>query len=233
MYLKTAPTFRKDFMSEHPLLEKIANTIKSGNLSALEKPDFSPGRIQKTYLCFQMLVGSMREHVIKNIKAPLRKALITGKTFSQVMKTLSLVIKRLPEVTKGNTAFKKTHNIANIEDRFFQYEDNLGREDMFRAVIKLLKAEIEHDGFYYGVRYDWWLEQHIIMVLTGEWLTRLEGEPTTCWQEPEPYGGKHTIIDALQRNREKIIDLLGEEWKWMKTMNYEEGACRKLITTKS
>ena len=206
---------------EHPLWEAILKEGKKGKTDPSEYAHLMAGRTPKFLLAFKMLRGAGRKYVIERVKAPLRKALVTGKTLSQVIKTLKLITSRLPEPTPENCGFLKTHLLMKIEDKFFQYENNLGREEMFRAVIKLLKAEIEHDG-YYQARYDFWLEEHIKMILTGEWLPRVENSPDICWREPTPYGGKHTIVHAIQKNKDKIIDLLGEEWQWLKSNSYEK-----------
>jgi len=161
-----------------------------------------------------VLTGKMRGYIIKKVKAPLQKALETGKNLSQVMKVIRIITDRMPLLTKKNKTCKKTALLGLIEERFFRCSSI--KQEMFKGTFKLLKFEIEHDGWYGGV-YDFLLEQHIMMVLTGEWPSRWENIPfPQYWKESRPYGGKHTIISAIQRNREKIIDLLGEEWAWLR-----------------
>lgn len=157
---------------------------------------------------------------MEKVKAPLQKALETGKSLSQVMKVIKIVTDRMPLLTKKNMMCKKTALMELIEARFFKYSPN--KPEMFRGLFKVLKFELEHDGWYQGA-YDFLLEQHIMMILTGEWPARWENIPfPVLWNEPKPYGGKYTITYAIQQNREKIIDLLGEEWAWLKHSNYSE-----------
>jgi len=206
---------------EHPLWENIVKQAEKGISTPEEFAKAIPSEHRRNLLCFHMLTGRMRKYVIEKVKDPLRKALITGKSLTKIIKTIKLVMGRLPPLTVGNARSKKTYNLMLMENLFFTYEKNPGREDMFRAVLKLLKIEIDHDG-YYEARYDWWLEQHIKMILTGQWLPRIKDCPDICWLEPKPYGGQHTITHAIQKNRKKIIDLLGEEWQWLKEGKYPE-----------
>ena len=192
---------------EYPLWRRIEEKAESGDVSYFKN-------LNPVLYPFYVLTGKMRQYIIKKVKKPLEKAITSGKTFSQVMKTLAIIVKRIPAITPQNRMCKKTALVERMERRFTEY--NRGRPDMFEAAFKLFKFEIEHDGFYQGV-YDFWMEQQILMVLTGEWPSRFENIPfPDLWDEPRPYGGKYTIVSAIQRNREKIIELLGDEWQYLK-----------------
>jgi len=210
---------------EHPLWDIVTAQLKNGDSSGVIPVAID--RVQSKLIGFQVLTGGMRKYIIKKVKDPLRKALITGKSFSQVMRVITIVAKRIPQIYRSNTMQKTTHNLMAIEKQFFEYEDDWQRDDMLRAALKVYKFEIEHDSFFYGYRAEWWFEQQILMVLTGEWETRSEGYPTICWNEPKPYGGKYTIVSAIQRNRERIIEILGEEWHWLKEGKYESHSATK------
>jgi len=190
---------------EHPLWDRIA----SGDIEKTKQMPYP----------LLVLTGKMRGYIVKKVKAPLQRALETGKSLSQVMKVIKIITERMPPLTKKNRMCKKTALIELIEARFFKYAPV--KKEMFKGAFKVLKFEIDHDGWYQGV-YDFLLEQHIIMILTGEWPSRWQNIPfPKHWKEPQPYGGKYTIVSAIQKNREKIIDLLGNEWAWLKEGNYE------------
>mgnify|MGYP001557762613 CR=1 FL=1 len=199
----------------------IWERIESGNIDSLKKVVPYP---------IMVLRGSMRGYIIKRVKDPLRKALETGKAFGQVIRTMKIITERMPLMTKRNVLDQRTHNLMAIEKRFFEYNfdpnhpaqpEKSPRHDMLRAAWKLYKFEICHDEFYQG-RHDFLIEQIVMMILTGEWVNRSPGNPLVKnWEEPEPYGGKQTIVYAIQQNRGKIIDLLGEQWQWLKEGRYE------------
>jgi hypothetical protein len=212
-------------MAETPYWDIIMARLRGfrdiTDASTLKSLYSRPSYVKKHLLNHQMLV-TYRTHVIKKIKDPLRKALTTGKTFSQLVKVLEIITKRFPDPTNSNTELTNTHNLLKIEKRFFELENNPGRDKMFKSGFKLYEAEYEHDT-YYRFRDDWLLEQKIIMVLTGEWKSRPENWPhKKWWRESNPHGGKYTIISALRKHRKEIIELLGEDWQCLSDGKYED-----------
>ena len=164
--------------------------------------------VQRNLLGHKMLLN-WRGFVIKQLKDPLRKAIIIiGKRFSEKF-----------EIKKGNTAYKNTHTLIDFKDLFLGYEDNLMRDDMWEAAFNIFIGEYEHDP-YYHFRFDWLLEQFIIAILEGKWDARPEGFPQRNadqpkhwhphWKEPAPYGGKYSIIAKMIAHREEINKLLEE-----------------------
>ena len=141
-------------------------------------------------LTFWML-RTMREYVIKKVKAPLHKVLI-------------LVGGRLPEPTKENTLHPNTHILLDIKDKFFEYEDNPNRKALLEAGWKYFIAEYEHDP-YYRYRFDWLIEQ----IIESDWKPRAIGCPIVCWKEPQPYGGgyiyKGVDYDIRKGFKDKVI----------------------------
>ena len=196
---------------DHPLWD----SIKDGKVDSLTTSG------EKLYPML-VLTGKMRGYIVKKVKAPLQKALETGKSLAQVTKVIRIITKRMPLLTKKNTMCKKTALLGLIEERFLEYLPVKSRKrEMFKGAFKVLKFEIEHDGWYQGA-YDFLLEQHMMMILTGEWPSRWENIPfPRYWDEPKPYGGEYTITSAIQKNRKKIIDLLGREWSWLKEGKYD------------
>lgn len=115
---------------------------------------------------YQVLRGTMRDYVISKIKKPMMKAITT-------------LANRYPEPTRVNCLHPNSHILFDIQDKFFEYEDNHNeREAMFRAAFKILIAEYEHDP-YYRYRFDWILEQ----IIDSDWKPRkIRNEQ--CWKEP-------------------------------------------------
>ncbi len=196
-------------VESHPLWDSIVARTKADEQLTKPKEKLFP---------FLVLTGTMRGYIIKKVKAPLQKVLEQGRSLSQILKVIQIVTARMPPLTMSNMMCKKTALMRQIETRFFQFCPI--KQDMFKGAFKVLNFELDHDGWYQGV-YDFLLEQHIMMILTGEWLPRWKNIPfPNCWNEPQPYGGENTIVYVIQQNREKIIDLLGDEWQWLKEGKY-------------
>ena len=157
----------------------------------------------------QIMLGfPFRDYVIKFVKNPLRFAIEKAATFSEIFTVLKTSAKRIPvELTRENCKNPNTLVIFDIEDKFFKYEDNSGRDDLFRGAFKIYKGEVEHDP-YYSNRWDWLLEEQIMAILDGRLQPRHEDTPRHCWREPKPYGGKHSIVYKMQQKREEIKKLL-------------------------
>ena len=212
--VKAPPKVKKgeDLKDRHPLWMNIAG--KDG-LSFLLSHSPTPLKKEDILVAHRMLSRPLRDYVIREIKAPLQNALTTAKRVSDVFKVLILVGKRFKqkfgEITKENTVYPNTHIRMDIRDKFFKYLNNKTKEEMLGCGWTLYIAECEHDRFY---RYfdEWYLEERIKAVLSGEWQPRLEGWPEPkYWKEPEPYGGEHSIVYKLQAKREEILKLIGEE----------------------
>ncbi len=122
----------------------------------------------------RMLSGKMRGFVIKH-KGIFMKAIIA-------------FANSLTEPTRDNVIHPNTLKLLDFQDRFFEYEDNPGREELFRAVFRVLIAEYEHDP-YYHYRFDWLLEQ----IVNSGWKPRPMGFPNKYWKEKPPYGGGYLV----------------------------------------
>lgn len=173
-----------------------------------------------------------RNYIINKVKAPLQKGLVNlGRVgfFQKIICLIEIIkaIKRFPRVNRNNARKANTFVLLDIAETFFEYENNPGRKPLFDAVIKIGSGENEHDN-YYGSRLCFWLEMLIIAVLLGKWHPRPEHYPDPRqWREPQPYGGENTIIAAIQKNKEQIIDLLGEKWAWLKGGQSESNSSDK------
>ncbi|KKN72892.1 hypothetical protein LCGC14_0405960 [marine sediment metagenome] len=106
-----------------------------------------------------------RQYVIDKIKKPLMKAIVT-------------LAMRYPEATKDHTLLPKTHILIDIQNKFFEYENNKGRDALFRAMWRMFIIEYEHDG-YYRDRIDWVIEE----IVKSGWGIRPIRFPVKCWKE--------------------------------------------------
>jgi len=167
-----------------------------------------------------------RNYIINKVKAPLMNALVAFGNSSflgriKLITNIARLIKRYPVPTKENTNYKNTHTTLDIIDKFFLLHKIKDRDPLFRAGYRLVVDEFEHDGHYGSVR-DWWIEEIIKAILAGNWLPRPEGWPlqhygtksnsysAKVWLEPEPYGGKYTIVAKMIEKRHEINKLLEE-----------------------
>lgn len=122
-----------------------------------------------------MLWTIKRKFFIDKVKKPLMEAIIN-------------LAMKYPEPTKENTCIRNTAKLLDIQDKFFEYEDNPGRDALFRALWRMFIVEYEHDG-YYRYRLDWILEE----------VNRCDWEPRklrreTCWKEPASVKSKNRWI---------------------------------------
>jgi len=136
----------------------------------------------------------LRQHFIERVKAPLLEAIVS-------------LANKYPEPTKDNLQHPISLALLGIMCKFCSYEDNPGREGLFRAVGRLLIDEVEHDA-YYRDRFQFILEEIIKSILDGNWSARGKDKPSACWKEPRPHGGVHSIIAKMIGHREEICRLL-------------------------
>lgn len=101
-----------------------------------------------------------REHVIRDIKAPILKAMLllnTGASWLGMLIALAQIVrvaKRYPEPTKDHTILARTHVLIDVQDEFFENERNAGRIPLFKSLWRMLIIEYEHDP-YYAYRINW------------------------------------------------------------------------------
>ncbi len=108
-----------------------------------------------------------RKYVMDKIKAPL-------------MKAITILAQRYPEPTKERTREPNTHMLIDIQGKFFECENNPGRDALFRAMWRMLIIEYEHDP-YYRDRLDWIVEKLVEAVKSGKWKSGRR--PKKCWNE--------------------------------------------------
>jgi hypothetical protein len=155
-----------------------------------------------------------RQYIIDEVKAPLMKAIISFSNSSKLRKVrllLSIIslICKYPTVTRQNSKGTNANTVMDIEEKFFKYENNPGREPLFRAFFRVWKSELAHDEYYEG-REDWIIEEIIKALLAGKWMPRRPGHPRPrWWREPQPYGGQHSLLYKLWLHRNEILKIIG------------------------
>jgi len=96
-----------------------------------------------------------------------------------MMDTIVKLATKYPPPLRDTVEHPNTHRLLDIQDKFFEYEDNPGRDALFRAIWKIFIIEYEHDP-YYRYRIDWVLEE----VNKSNWEPRRIRDEQ-CWNEPE------------------------------------------------
>ncbi len=155
-----------------PHREYVAKEIKAPLMASIinlaaeyPKPAKSKGRWH--VLLYRLMLWTIkRKYFIDKVKKPLMDAIVN-------------LAMKYPEPTMDNTCIPNTAKLLNIRDKFFEYEDNSGRDALFQALWQMFVVEYEHDG-YYRYRIDWIIEE----------INKSEWEPRTlrreaCWKEPE------------------------------------------------
>jgi hypothetical protein len=94
------------------------------------------------------------------------------------MKAIVTLALRYPEPTEENCTQPNTQILLDIQDEFWECEDNPEREALFEAIWRMFIVEYEHDP-YYRHRIDWMLEK----IAKSNWTLRPEGEPSAYWKE--------------------------------------------------
>ena len=136
---------------------------------------------------------------------PLRGLFIKHKAIFQ--KAVSAYAYILPSPRTTNTTGHWTAPFMEALDKLVEYVNY--KRGFFRDVRKIVLNEIEHDSLYRDPIL-FILEQIIEAVLDGRVPPREADKPDKkYWNEPKPYGGKHTIIHRIRENREAINDILG------------------------
>ena len=112
-----------------------------------------------------------RDYFIEKANKPLLKAIV-------------ILSQRYPEPTRLNCVQPNSHRLLDIEEKFFEYDNNSGRKALFKALFRILIVKYEHSPYFSG-RLDWFFE----MVDKSGWKPRTLNHPVQNWNEPRPYGG--------------------------------------------
>lgn len=102
-----------------------------------------------------------------------------------------------------------TESISKAFDKLIKYATY--NTPFWKACKRIVKGEFESDSLYRDPML-MMLESVIEDILDNKFPARGEDMPSRIyWEEPTPYGGKHTIIYKLIQHRVKINDLLGRQ----------------------
>lgn len=139
---------------------------------------------QRGFITWWMLTFR-RNYVIEMVKSPLLKGIVGFSASSWLgrIKTIIEVLKisrRFPIPTKAFTNVPNTHRLLELEEKFFEHEDNKGRNALFRAIWRIFIVVYEHDG-YYRSRIDWIIGELTKMVNQGSW--KQGDRPKRFWKE--------------------------------------------------
>lgn len=145
----------------------------------------------------RFILKERRQYFIDKVKAPIRKALV-------------ILADRYPEPTMDNVTHPNDKVWLRIWGRFFQMEDNPGREPLFKAIRKVSICEPAHDP-YYRDRQQVILEEWLTEVLEGHWKPRSLDHPESNWKvDPNVRGLGYQLLKTCYyypELREKIKKL--------------------------
>lgn len=118
-----------------------------------------------------MLGPMLRQYVIVKVKLPIMKALMTGKTFAEVVATLITSVGRLPKIRRENTLVANAHILLEKKEKLLSRLNIPQREVMLRSACDMLIAEYEHDPVYSFI-FDYLLFELVKEVNSGNWKPR-------------------------------------------------------------
>jgi len=154
-----------------------------------------------------------RREYFQKIKGKLLRIILELGKGSWIKNFIALVIavsfvKKYPVLVRQDIGNKNTLAFLNIVEKFNTFHNNGMRQPLFDHFYHLAFGTTAHDK-YYGSILDWWIEEIIKAILDGKIEPRPEGwlKPQ-WWNEPQPYGGKHTIIHKMLEHRDEIKNIL-------------------------
>jgi hypothetical protein len=89
-----------------------------------------------------------------------------------------LTLNKRPELTKGDSQLANVHTLIELEDEFFQYENNPGRTPAFKFIWKS-GIGLYNESEYCRYPIDWVLER----LKAKPWLPRDKHKPLHFWKE--------------------------------------------------
>lgn len=186
----------------------IEQSIRDGEASI----DFSGPEVNVP-IAHRMLTFPWRGFVIK-VKGQLQAAIQNSSNLLELAPALLKSVGKLRgifgDASKQNVLRPIANCLIEHKERYLSYENNQGRTPLFSSVYDIAIAETESDLFYED-RLNVEIEFIIEDILAGKWDARCEGQPHQYWNEPAPYGGKHSIVYKLQKHREEILKIIEGE----------------------
>ena len=119
------------------------------------------------------MLGTFREFVIDEIKAPLESTLISiAKKFRG----------KIGEMRKDNTTQPLTHVLIDLKKEFFEHYCNNSKKELLDSGIDMLTWEVEHDPHYRWI-FNWFYTKLKEEEAKGNWWVHIEPFPQNkCWR---------------------------------------------------
>ena len=145
---------------------------------------------------YSEILGNKYQYFVDKVKKPLIKALV-------------ILSKRYPEPTEKNTTKHISHVLLDIWDEFFTWEDNPGRNELFRAIKRITVCVVESDT-YYSQRITWFLKRLTEKYISGEWTPLEPWAPMECWGDPNVKEKRKEALRVFKQTLEagggKVLD---------------------------
>ena len=109
-----------------------------------------------------------------------------------------------PEPTKENCTNPDSWVLLDIWDEFFELEDNLWRNPLFRAMRRLSVAILESID-YYSQRMTWFLMKLAKAYADGRWQPNLPCCPYSHWKDPATIAAKDEAIEDFLMGQVKTL----------------------------
>jgi len=161
-------------------------------------------------LGYDMLVRC-REFVVKDIKAPLQKAIESSKRIINAAPAFIEAAKKFKSmfggVDKTNSLSKNVQSISETRDWFMSYPNMNGRRELLDSVFTLFGGELEHDPDY-RYAFDIIFEKILEKMLEGKWEAN-DGVPNSVnWPKPPPYIKEESITFLLIKHRKEVLKII-------------------------
>lgn len=146
---------------------------------------YSPKPPKEPLVSYWALFGSKRDYVIKKVKAPLQKAIESGKTLFGISREVMSFVNKIPLLNKENTSFLNTHILIDKRELLLKYHRKSARHKLIESAFNLNIFEYEHDGYYAFIQ-DWLLIELAMELARGNWPPRFNKFPIEgCWMGPD------------------------------------------------
>lgn len=130
------------------------------------------------------ILVTRRQYFIDKVKGPMIKALV-------------LLANRFQEPTRENTKKKISLALLDVWDEFFKFENNPGRDSLFRAIKRISVSICESDS-YYSQRITWFLKKLTEKYASGEWPALESFCPSECWTD-------ETTQEAVVEEKKRVM----------------------------
>jgi len=147
------------------------------------------------------ILNKRRSYFEFKVKKPLMKSIVNlGKhgLLRNMWELFQLVklCSKFPEPAKKKCKNPDSLVLLDIWDEFFKWEDNAGRNPLFRAIRRVSVGVLESDN-YYAQRGSWWLMKLTKAYMDGKWQPNPDWSPMMCWRDPATNEARVKEINEL------------------------------------